>query len=129
MTPDRMAEIEAAWVGWRTLASLMWHGKEQKVYFRKEHMGAFKVEATATAIAASPEDIPELLAHIRELEAANAALREVCEEVLIEVTCSCDDAYTERRMHAPNSLCWLEGDLRAALASHRNSADGDGGAS
>jgi hypothetical protein len=46
---------------------------------------------------------------------AHDPLLAACKEALIGIACHCDEAYAARGRHEPNSLCYLEDDLRAAI--------------
>jgi len=52
---------------------------------------------------------------VEEAEAENKKMRELLTEILPEVTCRCDKAYTSRGRHEPNSLCYLEKEIKEVL--------------
>jgi hypothetical protein len=53
------------------------------------------------------------------LIAAAPELLALCEELLPELACRCDEGFTSRGRHEPNALCHYHDDLRAAVAKAR----------
>lgn len=50
------------------------------------------------------------------LVAAAPDLLAMCEEVLATVlTCRCDEAYTSRKRHEPNSACYLQSSMEGVI--------------
>ena len=133
MTPDRLAEIEAGMDG---IAPWPWTYEDEALIAAdgdRSGLGWLSCcnmdDVTMRFVAAAPEHIAFLLAHIRELEAENATLREALREIAYNTSYSVPlGEWPVHHYEANVRRCiGIAANALHALAPHRNSAGDDGG--
>ena len=81
------------------IASVAWCGRASHVGLTETQViDADEARANAQLISAAPD------------------LLTMCEELLPELACHCDEGFTSRGRHAPNTLCHYYDDLKAVIA-------------